>query len=85
MFMNIHTHPEHLFTVAVTAEPVGTPAEHLYYDEVDVWGSQYEGYEAVLARADLAAYDNSCRIVGVINQSLGEILWQDPDSERTVG
>jgi fructoselysine-6-P-deglycase FrlB-like protein len=81
VFMNLHTLPpgQHLYTVAVTDDPAA-----LSYDEVDVVARAGATSDQVLAAADLAAY-SGCRVVGVINQSDGYVLWQDPASTRAVG
>jgi hypothetical protein len=87
MWMNLHTLPagQAMYAIAVTDEPLGTPAEHLYYDEIYVTTRAGASVDQVIAAAaaDLAAYPG-CRIVGVSNQYDGYIMWQDPQSTRVV-
>lgn len=84
MFMNLHTLPtgKHMFTVAVTTDPLDTPRIHRWYDEVDVVAPQGSSSLEVIAAAKeqglLADYPDA-RIVGVVDQSDGYVLRENWD------
>lgn len=83
-FLNLHTlaYGQSLYTVAVTSQPVGTPADSLAYDEVDVVAPSSASLSAVLRSADLDTKGYAgCRVVGVIDQSAGEVLAEAWDGD----
>jgi hypothetical protein len=82
MWMNLHTLPagQSMYTLAVTNQPAGTPADDLEYDEVDVVAPRRATVAQIVAAADLDGYEG-CRVIGVSNQSDGYVLVQDPDGD----
>ena len=84
MFANPHTlpHGQSLYTVAVTACPVGTPEDRLAYDEVDVVAPSSASLSAVLRSAELGAKGYAgCRVVGVLDQTSGTVLAEAWDGD----
>lgn len=81
-FVNIDAVPagQALYTVAVIDQPVGTPRAELAYDEVDVQAPSRASVSEVIAAADLSDYEG-CRVVGVVNQSAGYVLAEDPEGD----
>lgn len=78
MFVNLHALPlgQSMYTLAVTDAPVGAPRAELAYDELDVVAPARATVAAILAAADLSAYDH-CRVVGIVDQSSGYVLVED--------
>lgn len=84
MFMNLHTLPasQHLYTVAVTSQPVEAAGGDLFYDELDVVAPRYANTQDVLLAItplDRESYAGQ-RVIGVIDQSDAYTLWEDPSS-----
>lgn len=85
MFVNLHTLPagQHMYTVAVTMDPVGT--EDLGYDEVDVVASSRgTTQDILLAGAEHLNDYVAFRVLGIVDQSDGYVLWQDEASTLLV-
>lgn len=82
MFMNLHTLPagQAMYTLAVTDDPAGTPRDQVEYDEVDVVAPAGASVAAIIAAADLDGYEG-CRVIGVVNQSDGYVVVEDPDGD----
>lgn len=88
MFVNLDQLPpgKHLFTVCVTDQPVGTPADEIGYDEIDVvadHGANAFTVVGSMREEDRRDYAGQ-RVIGVIDQSASHVLLQDPDSEIRV-
>lgn len=82
MFANLGT--QSMYTVAVTAEPIGTAQDEVFYDEVDVIASSRATVAQVIAAADLDGYEH-CRVVGVIDQSSGYVYAEAWDGDLRSG
>ena len=82
MFMNLHTLPagQAMYTLAVTDAAVGTPRDQVEYDEVDVVAPARASVAEIIAAADLDGYEG-CRVIGVVNQSDGYVVVEDPDGD----
>lgn len=82
MWVNLHTLPagQRMYTVALTDQPVGTPSDELWYDEVDVVAPARIDAREVAERANLEGYEH-CRVIGVSDQSDGYVLWEDKDGD----
>lgn len=83
MFTNLHSLPagKALFTVALTDQPTGTPDEELCYDELDLVAPRRASLSRLVDFAQKAAastYGDDVRIVGILNQSTGEVLAEAP-------
>ena len=88
MFVNLDQLPpgKHMFTVYVTDQPVGTPQDDLFYDEVDAvadHGANVYTIVGSMRREDLEAYDGQ-RVIGIADQSGGFLVLQDSDSTLKV-
>lgn len=82
MFMNLHALPagQSMYTLAVTNLPADTPKDRMEYDEVDVVASSRATVAQVIAAADLDGYEG-CRVIGVVNQSDGYVVCEDPTGD----
>lgn len=84
MHMNIDAVPAgtSLFDLAVTSQPVGTPKDDLFYDEVEVYAPRNATVSEIVRIADLEALGyEGCRVIGVSNQSDGYVVVQDPNGD----
>lgn len=88
MFMNLHTPPagKALYSVYVTEAPVGTPADEIWMDEIDVVLARNANVAHILhaAAEELAGYEG-CRVVGIINQSDGYVVAALQDGDLLKG
>lgn len=84
MWMNLDQLPagKSMYTIAVTDQPLDTPADEIAYDEIDVVTSSRATAQEVVAAAkdELEEYEG-VRVIGVSNQSAGYVLWQDPNGD----
>lgn len=81
MWMNLQDLPagKSMFTIAVTYAPVDTPDDERYYEEYDLVFASTASVGTLVtyavARPDWP-YGDDARIVGVSDQSAGEVLTQ---------
>lgn len=82
VLVNLHTLPagQHLYTVAVTDDAPAPSWDELAYDEVDVVAPARASLAQIVAAADLSAYPGQ-RVVGVIDQSTGDVLASATDGD----
>jgi hypothetical protein len=86
MWMNLDQVPagQAMYTLAVTNQPVGTPKDDIVYDEVDYVASTRLTAREVVRRANdagaLEGYEDA-RVIGVVNQSDGYVLIEDPEGD----
>lgn len=67
-----------LYTLYVTSDSTDTPPEDMFYDELDIRTSARASLAEVMSSARVALYTYpGCRVIGVVDQSAGEILFQD--------
>lgn len=79
MWVNLHTLPvgQSMYTLYLTSDPVGTPRDAIYTEEVDVITSSRASVAEVVeaAREEIdSSYDSSMRIIGVTNESDGYVM-----------
>lgn len=89
MFVNLHTLPagQHMFTLAVTSQPVGTPEDELFVDEIDIVAKRNSTVAELVAAVspEEAADYEGCRVIGVADQSDGYLMFENPSSDITIG
>lgn len=89
MFVNLHTLPvgQHLFTLAVTNQPGGTPEDELFVDEIDIVAKRNSTVAELVAAVspEEAADYEGCRVIGVADQSDGYLMFENPSSDITIG
>lgn len=88
MFVNLHNLPAgvHMFTLAITDAPHGTPASDVFYDEVDVVAPASLSPSSLvlqMSEEDREAYAG-LRCIGVVDQSQGRVVWENYNSVITV-
>lgn len=85
MFMNLHALPvgQSMYTLAVTNDPTGTPHDQIGYDELDVVASSRANVAGVVAaaKAELDDLYPGARVIGVVNQSDGYVVVENPDGD----
>jgi hypothetical protein len=79
MWVNLHSIPvgQSMYTLYLTADPVGTPRDQVCAEEVDVITSSRATVAEVVeaAREEIdASYSSSMRIIGVSNESDAYIM-----------
>jgi hypothetical protein len=89
MFVNLHNLPagKSLYTVYVSLDPVDTPRDETFADEVDVvatsgayWrdvinNGEAHSYHTPASTYIVEMYGQDSRIVGVVDQSAGVIIY----------
>ena len=81
MWMNLDTLPagKSMFTLALTTQPVDTPEDERWIEEMDVVFNSRASIGTLLtyamSRPDWP-FDESARLVGVADQSAGEMIAQ---------
>lgn len=88
MFVNLHALPAgvHMFTLAITDAPYDTPKADVFYDEVDVVAPARlspSGIVRLMSEEDREAYAG-LRVIGVVDQSQGRVIWENLNSVITV-
>lgn len=85
MFANLHELPpgRSLFTLLLTDAPLGTPADQLVTEELDLVAPSRSSVADLVAAAGgaLADYAEDVRVIGIADQTSGCIVTEDPTGD----